>query len=573
MQWYFFLPIVVFCSACSTGKENVPSPHLPIIPEPRENHDVQPARISYLVRTGKPKEAIDEIIKAKDAYLFHSNVLQELGLSLLEQGLSSRNPQDTLLALYGAGISLNEQTIPAIEATLSSEDPNVQLVAVNVLSTFDTDEANCALEEAMRSDYVIVRIEAAYHLASKKHKRAFEQLHALFTKLPPDAKPLIPYLFAMEGSPASLLELKRLLYEADQNVRIETLLAIKEFARDDLIDDVKKLVNDPSPSMQEAVASTLASFQDEHSQVLLEHFAYKQTSPALAAFLGLYILGDQEALYIIEEEAQNNNLFALSLLGKIPQANPRILYQKITSDNLTISANATLALLERKDRKAFIGLPKILIDTPKDVTFQPIFSVGRSFSSWKAVPSSAHTLSKEPMFYELSLRMREDALTQALELPEDDFLAISEMIFSSEQRDLIPLLVHLLENMHSDKAIELLALQEQKPGSPFIRAWCNLALYRMHVPGPWAENLRKWVKGEKDESMFQTRPVLPWKMRMEKNPYTLTLEEKSRLLIESFQALAESQDEESTEALLRAIQTGNPHNRYTLAGLLMRSAQ
>ena len=75
-----------------------------------------------------------------------------------------------------------------------------------------------------------------------------------------------------------------------------------------------------------------------------------------------------------------------------------------------------------------------------------------------------------------------------------------------------------------------------------------------------------------DKQVFQARPVLPWRMRQDQSQYQLTLEESCALLIESFEALAQRQDKQGVTLLLKAIRDGNIHNRYTLAGLLIRAA-
>ena len=94
----------------------------------------------------------------------------------------------------------------------------------------------------------------------------------------------------------------------------------------------------------------------------------------------------------------------------------------------------------------------------------------------------------------------------------------------------------------------------------------------MHQEGPYAETILKYVEKHEDKEVFKARPVLPWKMRQDDTRYQLTLEESCALLIESFEALAQRQDEKGIDALLKVIRDGNPHNRYTLAGLLMRAS-
>jgi hypothetical protein len=55
--------------------------------------------------------------------------------------------------------------------------------------------------------------------------------------------------------------------------------------------------------------------------------------------------------------------------------------------------------------------------------------------------------------------------------------------------------------------------------------------------------------------------------------YTLTSEETSQLLIDSFVAVASRQDEKSIDFLIKAIKLGSTQNRYALVGLLMRATE
>jgi hypothetical protein len=54
--------------------------------------------------------------------------------------------------------------------------------------------------------------------------------------------------------------------------------------------------------------------------------------------------------------------------------------------------------------------------------------------------------------------------------------------------------------------------------------------------------------------------------------YYLTPEDASRLLVESFESLVQTQDDLGIDLLLEAIKDGNRKNRYALAGLLIRAA-
>ena len=170
-------------------------------------------------------------------------------------------------------------------------------------------------------------------------------------------------------------------------------------------------------------------------------------------------------------------------------------------------------------------------------------------------------------------KMREAALVQALNLPEKDFLELADTIFSYRQNDLVPILATLLENLRTPAAIALLKKHREQLGAPLIRNYCNLALFKMSEPGPYAEALQNWIESQQDYNLIQFRPFLTLDMRgVDESQYHLTPQDTSRLLIDSFQAFAEARDERGIDVLLHAIQYGNQKNKYALAGLLMRTA-
>jgi hypothetical protein len=164
-------------------------------------------------------------------------------------------------------------------------------------------------------------------------------------------------------------------------------------------------------------------------------------------------------------------------------------------------------------------------------------------------------------------------LTQAIELSEETFLKIAQLLLSSKQADLIPLLTNLLENLQTPAAITLLKENATRAGDPLARAYCSLALYRLKEEGPWEENVNGWAKRNLGTEMIQFRPIVPIDQRVTRSPFELTPEDHSRLLIETFQTIADRHEESGIALLLDALEKGNPKNRYVLAGLLLRALQ
>lgn len=522
----------------------------------------------FQLQRGKIEEAISELQRRreKDPYLYHSATLQQLGLTLIQQGISSSNPVDVQLSLYGIGLSANEQAQAYIKEALYSKQPELQFAAVQLLTQLHTDEAHKLLEEALSSDYFLIRLEALHALASNKLPCAYPQIEALFVKVDPELRPLFPQLLALDGSYPSVQMLKRLIRDSDRNVRLEAIKSVALMKRDDCLADIKSQMYDLSPAIREAVVQGAGEFQESTTRPFLEKMLAQDD---LSALVAAYYLSKDAC---IESEAKRENPFAIHLLGNM-KIGREILIEKMRSSNLQTRLNATVALLERKDRACLENLPMLFIQGHNDLVFEEVESPGRALTYFKATPSAQQNVKESPFFFELSLRLREKWLIESMELPEEDFLAIAEGIFHYEQHELVPLLVRLLENIRSSNAISLLKKESERLGSPFIRTYATLALFRLNEEGPYAKKLIDWIGQNQAHDLIQARPLLPWKLRTEKSPYVITLEERSRLLVEAFEAFAINRKDDSINALLEAIKSGNEHNRYLLAGLLIRAAE
>lgn len=529
-------------------------------------------QILFLVQSGNIGRAIDlyrenaERVKEHDFHL-----LQEMGFSLLDLGYRTKNPEIQLLTLFGAGVSLNEKTLYLLESAMRSDVPQLQLIAMNFLARYQTESAIKALECGLRSDFIPIRLEAALHLCSQRHSMAIAQTESLMYKVPSIILPLFPQFFAAIANPTSTRILKKLLNHSDGAVRMEAILSVAKFKRDDLLPLIRTLATHHDMAQQEACAFALGELTDESSVPVLKKLAAsKSTHVKLTALRALYQLGRKEVKHAIEQAALAEDLFAINLLAEIPESEATldILSQH---SNLPVRINAALALLQHGEARALKPLCELLIRDSRDLAFVPYQSLGKSLNSWKVIPSAAVNLKDTPALYELSLNLREETLVKAANLQEDEFLPLADLLLKTEQDDLIPVLVKLLENMQTKKSVELLKTYSQKAGAPLIRNYCNLALYRMGEKGPYFENLKNWILSQQNVDLIRFRPMVPLEMRSNKGRYELTPEETSRLLVEAFESFLQTQDDRGINILLHTIRNGNKNNKYVLAGLLIRA--
>lgn len=531
--------------------------------------------ILYLMHTGeaaKALQAYEEYRKLTGSNDFE--LLEQIGLILLDQGFRTRDPEIQRLTLFGAGISTNEKALYILEDGIATGEPEQQLIAMNFLSRFQNDRADLAIQKAMGSNSLLIRLETAFKLSLRKDPKAVGQTEALMAKVPEQIWPIFPQIYAASGSPEAKKILRKLMTHKDELVRIATVLSLAENGHDDFIPHIRRMLMHHGAAQQEACATALGLLKDETSaNALLQLTKNPNPNIKLAAFASLYRLGRHDTLKEVAAIANTGNIFAINLLGEMP-GSEETLVNLMSHDHLQIKVNAAVALLELSDRRCLQIIAQLLLRDSRDLAIGKVGSQGTSLHALKVVPSAQQNLEDDAVAIELSLHLREDLLIKAVELPEPEFIALANAIFTSQQNDLIPTLIDVLENHPTPAVLELLKKHQQKVGAPLIRNYCNLALYRLKEPGPYAQNLLDWVTQQRNIDMIQFRPLVPIDQRDKNNTaFELTPQETSRLLVEAIESFVISQNDHGVDALISVIQSGNPKNKYALIGLLMRAIQ
>ena len=528
----------------------------------------------FLMQQGEIDNAIakyQESFEASGRYDFE--VLHQLGLLMLQKGSIDADPQNYLMTLFGAGISGSAGALEILEKGIDHPDPQVQLLCLHFISQIEDDKINDILSRAMNSDFLSTRMEAAFYMARRKHPHAVGQIEGLMYRLPPVFKPYFPSFFALLGTVDGTSALKRLMEDPDPQVRVESTLNIARLGRDDFLPSLRKRLSHSHIAEVEATAYAIGALRDSRSHQKLKKLSSSPVeSIQLAASLALLQLGDRSIIPKIVDLAKDQYLFAIASLGGISDTE-EVLYDLLKAKNFQVRTNASIALLQRHDPRCVKALTDILISDSRDLAFHPYPSVGRTLSCIKSIPSAELRSKEANIDLGYSVAMREHFLMEAVHLPEESFLEIAKMIFYKQQNDLVPTTISLLENIRTDAAIALLKEGANTLTSPLIRDYCHLALYRLKEEGPYEEHVMHWVSKQKTAELIRLRPLLPWKYRMEQSDYTLTAEETSRLLIDSFLSIANRRDEKSITLLLNALRNGNPQNRYALIGLLMRATE
>lgn len=537
-------------------------------------HQTTSSHILYLMHKGETAKAL----QAYQDYRKHSGsndfeLLEQLGLILLDQGHRTRDPEIQRLSLFGAGVSTNEKALYILEEGVVNDDPEHQLIALSFLTRYQSDRADVSIHRAMASNSLLIRLETAFKLAKKKDPKAVGQTEALMAKVPEQIWPIFPQIFAASGTPEAKKILRRLLTHKDELIRVATILSLAEGNHDDFIPHLQRMMTQHGPAQQEACATALGILKYENSAPsLLKLTKNPHANVKLAALISLYRLGRHETLKDIESMAVQGDVFAIEALGSM-SGSENTLVKLMQHENLHIKVNAASALLNLSDGRCLPMIAQLLLRDSRDIAIGKINSQGMSLSALKAIPCAQQNFDDNTIASEVSLHIREELLFKAVELPEKDFLALADAVLNTQQTDLIPLLAEVLENHPTPPVIDLLKKHQQKVGAPLVRNYCNLALYRMKQPGPYAQNLLDWVSQQRNIDMIQFRPLVPFDQRDNDISFELTPQETSRLLVDAFESFAASQDDKGIDALITIIQTGNPKNKYALIGLLIRAIQ
>jgi HEAT repeat protein len=526
----------------------------------------------FLLQQGEHEQALkiyQEEFQASGQHDFE--LLHQMGLRILDYGFRQNDPECQLLALFGAAVSAHEDAYYILEESIKSPYSPIQLVALSALARFQNDRADQAMMRALGSPSLEVRYEAIHQLCKKKHPQAISQAESLMYKTPRAFMAIFPPLFAMIDDAHSTRILRKLFNHSSQTVRLAVILSIAKYQRDDLLPQLRQQASQLQFALQEACAATLGTLKDEVSIPKLEKLALSQYSTvSLAAHVALYQLGREASIKAIELAAQKEDLFAISALSSIPDRS-EVLLELLENPNVQIRFNAIIALLEHNHSRALDLISEVMIRDKKDLAFTAYHSPGHVFKAWKVTSSASQLLKDDLNAYHEHLELKESILEKVRKLSPKHFIALAHQILSKQQNDLVPHTIELLEHLDTKEAIECLKQHQQQFGAPLVRHYCNLALYRLQEPGPYAEQLRQWVKAQSQTQFIRFQPFSPWAFG--ENSYTLTPEETSKLLIESFETFATQQDTQGIETLIEAIATGHAKNKYALAGLLLRATQ
>lgn len=541
-----------------------------------EKAPINKNHILYLTKSGKVQTAVDQYIEYKNQLGKHDpEILEQMSLIILDNGMGSKDVEKQIISLYGASLANVNSLLDLCEMGMKTHNPNTQLVSIQMAGQLQDDRSIDLLKAAFNSKYLGIRMEAAMFLAQRKDKSAVGYIESLMHKLPPFFKCFFSDMYALVGTKEAMHILKKMINDHEPYNRIAATLAAAKFGRDDLLKDIRMAATHKNPAEQEACSFALGILKDSHSLEQLEEIA-KSTDPhtKLAAIHSLVLLGKEEKLKEIQAMAEEKDLFAINLLG-YHKGSEDTLAKLVSDKDRQVRFNAAIALLKRRDPRAVGAVLEVLMSRRLDLGFAPSHSQGKSMMYWKIIPSaSAHAKKSEDNgILGVSQALREQVLLDCLELEQRHFVKIAKQLFTYEQRDLIPMLIHLLCNLNTDEVTTLLKEKAEEIGSPFIRQYATLALCKLKTMGPYEERLADWIQKQKETEIFRFKPLIAKSSSETSFNFQLSPVESSALLIESLMMIVDRHDERGINLLLEVLKNTHANNRPVVAGLLMKTLE
>ncbi|HXF28586.1 MAG TPA: hypothetical protein VN457_01935, partial [Chlamydiales bacterium] len=217
-------------------------------------------KLQYLISKNRFDEVLIAFLEEKKQPL-SSHALHTLCYKILENGIQAKDTSEVILALYGIQCSLDDSTFHLLETAIHSPVPEIQLTAVQVAGTFNNAHSHRLLEDALASNWLIIRLEALSLLASQQQLEG--HLEAEISKVEPEVRPFFPELLAIDGSEESRKLLKKLSHDSDPQVRLEAIRSLLKASPDDFYSQAKYFSHELHPAIQELLVDAFLSSRDD----------------------------------------------------------------------------------------------------------------------------------------------------------------------------------------------------------------------------------------------------------------------------------------------------------------------
>lgn len=523
-----------------------------------------PSQIAYFLQQHQFPSAIWSY--QKKSYLDKRHdlaLLEKIAIAILEEGMDSLDLSKKLIAYYSMIASSYTPTLSRLDAAIRARHPGLQIAAIQLLKQHADDRSEEILKRGLTSPFLIIQLTTAYVLAQKKFPKAYALIESLFFKVPPDMHIYFPEFFATLNTHEAKRRVIQLINHREEKIRIAAVISSMQHNIEESLPYIQSMLTHANRLEQEACLFALSHMKDTSSLSRMKKLTESACDEVvLSSSFALYTLGYHEYHQSITALAERGNLFAIALLGSIPEASER-LYKLLKNSNFTVRMNAAIALLKLRDSRCVPGLMEIFELTHEGMDLLQITSQGGCMHYIKTLAKGKAPQGKES---QNSAHILEDLLLQSSELAQADFLILSKFLLSSKDSVLIPLVVQLLENLQTPESIELLEWGASALGNPLLRGYSQIALFKLGKSA-LTPTFHQFLQKALQISLVNYQEI-----RNTKNVgmFTLQPEEKLRLVLTSLQVIASESCEESIDTLLQCMGNSHELNRYVLAGLLLQ---
>lgn len=493
--------------------------------------------------------------------------------NILEEGLKSKDPEETLISLYGLSVSDYTPSAQSMLEVLKKKNFYTQSYLLQVLQKNLNSSTEEILTQAGHSSFFPIRLQALYQLTQRQEINSLNKIQALKQKLHKSYHFVFTPLIASHRSKESEDELKKMLKEPSTSLRASVLLAIGEQQLTSLLPEVKKAFTHVNPVEKEAAIFALSHYPDLKLHDLLK----KETSStnkhlALASYVALFNLGFIEYKEKILSFAKQNNPFALLLLHEIGDES-QTLIKALKNPDETIQINALWGLLRYKDPRALPALEKVLQMNP----LNQIINVEHSpANTLHHLSIDSPTIDNDDVFEQeiaVTLHMKKMFLSFLRQYPEKDALPFCKKILASNKHPFQRELIHIIESFDSENSLALLRSLSHSIGAPLKRGYALTALYRKSTKPADQDRFYKWLKVQSSDTIIQFSKTANPLSSLYVKPYELSPEEHTGLTTEALLTASASHEEKYLKLIIELFNTCHKKNRYALAGILMKAVQ
>ncbi len=522
---------------------------------------------------GKDAEAV--LLYRKHCLKQDYPLLREMGFAILERDARSCEPSVQKLALFGIALTADEHAIAFFHEALQSGSPELQLYALQQLCRYHDAGAEIALRRAMNSPYPLMRLEAAFLLSQGRYNCALSQIESLMQKCPDELLFIFPEMLVQVGSEGALQILRKLLMNPCQLVRMAAIHAVADRSLDAYAPYIRTLASQHDVAQLEACAYALAELNDHQAvPLLLKMTGVCAQETKLAAYLALYRLGYSSCQSKIVEAALSGNPYAIHILPLLDNQE-EVLYNIYQRGDTTVRANAAIALLSTKDRRAPALMVEYLSPSIPQPPLMRTFSPGKSLYYFRTAPLKVYDTPLWDTASELGLLQREEWLEECFACGEEPFLELADRLIAKRQNDLMPALFQLLGQSYSDGSEKFLERCARIPGYPLARNYALAMLMNRGEKESCEKPLWEWISQQWKNDISDFRPALTHMDTFDNDCFQTDLKPKetAKLFLDAMNVIIKEQNEESIAFVLEGLEQSHCSLHPIFAALLIRLTQ